>query len=59
MLYRKYMKSIIVVKRQIVRGHHFVTIPHELVEGIDGDYMKVSLQGKRLVYEPINEGDET
>jgi hypothetical protein len=56
MLYRKYMKSIIVVKRQIVRGHHFVTIPHELVEGIDGDYMKVSLQGKRLVYEPINEG---
>ena len=52
------VKTMFVVKRQIIRGHQSLTIPYELAKKLRGKFMRVEFDGNNLVYEPIDEGTE-
>jgi hypothetical protein len=54
----KYMKFMFIVKRQVIRGHQFLTIPRPLADKLNGRFMKVRIVGNRLIYEPILEGGD-
>jgi len=55
----KYMEFMFIVKRQVFRGHQFLTIPRPLANKLSGRYMKVKIVGNRLVYEPILESGDS
>ncbi len=55
----KYMKFMFIVKRQVIRGHQFLTIPRPLADKLNGRFLMVRIVGNRLIYEPILESGDS
>lgn len=49
------MQRTSVVKLRHSRGHSFVSVPKEFTGWIRARYLRVSFDGDRLIYEPLEE----